>query len=251
MKQILLTIMLFFTSSFALAHGDEDLRVSIEPESTAQYTAGQFNYGFQLYDNDTKKVLADTNLNLSHTKKLHFIAYDPALKAFTHVHPVFDGRIWNVSLNLVVNGQYFLWVQGELLDKTEFSSMTRATVAGGKPENTMIALGDVRSGSDQGTQVKLASTKIKAGKMAMINFTISRRDGTKPVLTDYLGAFAHVISTPTDGDTLNHVHPMAGKKPNTGLLHATFKEAGDYRIWVQLVDGGVLKTIPLSVTVTK
>ena len=243
--------MLFFTSTFAQAHGNEDLRVSIEPESTAQYTAGQFNYAFQLYDNDTKKVLTDADLNESHTKKLHFIAYDPALKAFTHVHPEFDGKIWNVCLNLSVNGQYFLWAQGELLDKTEFSSMTRATIANGQTENPILALGDIRTGSDQGTQVKLANTKIKAGKMAMINFTVSRLDGTKPVLTDYLGAFAHVIATPTDGDALNHVHPMAGSKPNTGLLHATFDDAGDYRLWVQLMDGGILKTIPLSVTVTK
>lgn len=250
MKQIFITIMLFFTSTITFAHEGES-RVSIEPESTAQYTAGQFNYGFQLYDNDTKKVLTVDDLNESHTKKLHFIAYDPALKAFTHVHPEFDGQIWNVSLNLSVNGQYFLWAQGELLDKTEFSSMARATIAGGQAENPILPLGDIRTGSDQGTQIKLASTKIKVGKMAMLNFTISRIDGTKPVLTDYLGAFAHVISTPADGDALNHVHPMAGSKPNTGILHATFDDPGYYRIWVQLVDGGVLKTIPLSVTVTK
>ncbi len=251
MKKILISLALFLSSSFVFAHGNEDLRVSIEPESTAQFTAGQFSYGFQLYDNDTKKVLTDSDLNISHTKKLHFIAYDPALKAFTHVHPEYVDQIWKVNLNLPINGQYFLWAQGELLDKTEFSSMTRMTVAGGKSENLKVVLGNKRTGSDQGTQVKLASAKIKAGKMAMINFTVSRLDGTKPVLTDYLGAFAHVIATPNDGDALNHVHPMSGSKPNTGLLHATFAEAGDYRLWIQLLDGGLLKTIPLSVTVLK
>ena len=85
----------------------------------------------------------------------------------------------------------------------------------------------------------------------MLNFTVSRVDGTAVVLTDYLGALAHVISTPTNGDALNHVHPMAASKPSTGLLHATFDDAGDYRLWIQLIDGGVLKTIPLSVTVLK
>ena len=47
-----------------------------------------------------------------------------------------------------------------------------------------------------------------------------------------------------------HVHPMEGSDANSGMLHATFPSAGDYRVWIQLIDHGVLKTIPLSVTVT-
>ena len=41
------------------------------------------------------------------------------------------------------------------------------------------------------------------------------------------------------------------RKPNTGMLHATFPAAGDYRLWIQLMDRGELKTVPLSVTVSK
>ncbi len=251
MKKILLALMFVFSSSLVFAHPGEEPRVTIEQEGNGQYPAGQFEYSFQLFDTVANKPLSDQDLNESHTKKLHFIAYDAALKEFNHVHPTFDGKVWRVMLNLPVNGKYFLWAQGELLDQTEFSTSIGAMMKGGQSENPIQPLGDLRSGVDQNTKVILANTKIKVGKMAMIGFTISRTDGQDPVLTPYLGAFAHVISTPMDGDELTHVHPAEGNKPNTGMLHATFPAEGDYRIWVQLVDRGELKTIPLSVSVVK
>lgn len=251
MRKIILGMIFVFSSALAIAHSGEEPRVTIEQEGNGEYQAGQFESVFQLFDTAANKPLSDQDLNESHTKKLHFIAYDLALKEFSHVHPLFDGKFWRVTLNLPVNGKYFLWAQGELLDKTEFSTSTDAMVMGGKVENPILALGDVRTGVDLNTKVVLASTKIKAGKMAMIGFTVTRTDVQDPILTPYLGAFAHVISTPMDGDELTHVHPAQGGKPNTGMLHATFPLEGDYRIWVQLVDRGELKTIPLSVTVSK
>jgi hypothetical protein len=37
---------------------------------------------------------------------------------------------------------------------------------------------------------------------------------------------------------------------NPAMIHVVFPEAGDYRLWVQFMDGGVLRTVPLSVTVS-
>ncbi len=248
MKNILVSIAILFTAILGFS---QQTRVSIEPEGSGHYQGGQFEYVFQIFDTLANKTLSDSDLNISHTQKIHFIAYDAALKEFTHVHPVYNGKTWAVTLDLPVDGNYFFWAQGELLDKTEFSVMTNAMIMGGKSENNILALGDVRSGIDKNTKIVLANTKIKAGQMAMINFTISRIDGSVPVLTNYLGAFAHVIATPASGDQLTHVHPMAGTKPNTGMLHTTFPVAGDYRIWIQFIDGDELKVIPLSVTVSK
>ena len=251
MKNIFLNLVVLFVTSFGLAHGSGEARITIEPEASGHYQAGQFEYAFQIFDAVANRSLTDSDIIESHTKKIHFIAYDAALKEFTHVHPEFDGKMWKVILNLPVDGNYFLWAQGTLLDQTEFSAMTNAMIMGGKSENNIVALGDVRTGVDKQTKIVLSNTKIKAGQMAMIDFVISRTDGKAPVLTPYLGAFAHVIATPMDGDQLTHVHPMAGSKPNTGMLHTTFPDAGDYRIWIQFIDGGELKVIPLSVTVSK
>lgn len=251
MKNIVLSMAVVAFGLFAKAHGDSEGRVVIESENQGNYQAGTFEYAFQLVDTDLKKVIKDTDLQMSHTKKLHFIAYDPSLNEFTHVHPEFDGKVWKISLELPVNGKYFFWAQGLLTDNTEFSAMTRATVIDGKPERPFLPLGDLRKGTDRQTTVELSSTKITAGKMAMITFNVTREDGEVPVMKPYLGALAHVIATPDDGDELLHVHPMAGNVANTGMLHATFPRAGEYRIWIQFIEHDELKTIPLSVVVVK
>lgn len=251
MRSLIISMVIAVCGLYAEAHGDSEGRVVIEPEIQGHFQAGVFEYSFQLVDTDLKKVIKDTDLQLSHTKKLHFIAYDPSLNEFTHVHPEFDGKVWKVSLDLPVNGKYFLWAQGQLTDNTEFSAMTRALVVGGKPENPLMPLGDLRKGTDAQTTVELSPSKITAGKMAMISFKVTREDGQTPVMKPYLGAFAHVIATPEDGDELLHVHPMENSVPNTGMLHATFPRAGGYRIWIQFIEHDELKTVPLSVIVVK
>jgi len=149
-----------------------------------------------------------------------------------------------------VNGQYFLWAQGELAaDGEEFSAFTRIDVVGGAPAWPAPVLQDIRTGSDRTSKVTLSAGRIRAGRAAMLTVTIGRDDGSKPAVSPYLGAFAHVIAVPEDGDSLIHVHPMNGRKPNEGMLHATFPTAGKYRLWIQFLDAGVLKTVPLAVEV--
>ena len=85
--------------------------------------------------------------------------------------------------------------------------------------------------------------------MATLIFKVSREDGTAPTMKPYLGAFAHVIATPSSGDELLHVHPMAGSQPNTGMLHASFAKAGEQRIWIQFIEKNEVKILPISVIV--
>lgn len=237
-----------FTVFSTYAHAE----VKLELKSGNKISAGQTVVSFDLIDSSTGAHLSANDLSISHEKKLHFIAYDPGLMEFQHVHPDFDGTSWNVDMNFAVNGDYFVWAQGELAsDSSDFNANTRLLVENGTPEWPTPNLSDVRSGSLTGSVATLSNQKIKAGKMAMLMLTFTEADGSPANISPYLGAFAHVISTPTDGSSLLHVHPMDGSTPNEGMLHATFPNPGFYRIWVQFIDGGVLKTIPLSVAVTK
>ena len=232
----------------SFAGASESNGIEIRPISSSTLNAGMIQYSFELLDQNSVP-LADQDLTEEHTKKLHFIAYDASLKEFNHVHPVYDGSKWIAELNLPVDGNYFFWAQGQVKNGSEFSTFINSQLQNGQQEWPVVALGDHRRNSDKGTIVELAGARLRAGKMAMINFVVSREDGTVPQITPYLGAFAHVIAVSPDGKELTHVHPMEGSAPNTGMLHATFPTAGDYRIWIQLNDDGDLKTIPLSVTV--
>lgn len=251
MKSILLSFVVMVFSLFAFAHPADDARVVIESETQNSYQSGTFEYAFQLLDTSVNKVVTESELLENQTKKMHMIVYDPSLKEFTHVHPQFDGKIWKVSMNLTVNGNYFVWAQGELLDNTEFSALTRIQVVNGKPENVPTALGDVRKVTVGKTTIQLANSKLKVGRMAMLNFKVTREDGQNPVMAPYLGALAHVIATPTDGDQLIHVHAESMGQPNSGMLHATFPVEGEFRLWIQFIEHDELVVMPLSVIVSK
>lgn len=251
MKKLFLTLVLSLTASLTWAHGDGESRISVEPENQSSYNAGTFQYAFQLFDDTTQKALGDKDLVETHTKILHLIAYDPSRNEFNHVHPTFDGKVWSADLNLLSNGEYFVWAQGQLQDGTEFSTFVKAQVTNGKPAIPVVPLVESRKATDNSTTIELDNTKLQAGKMAMITYTVTRNDGQQPQITPYLGAPAHVIAVSPDGDELIHVHPMDGATPNTGMIHAIFPSEGDYRVWVQLLDHNVLKTIALSVTVSK
>jgi hypothetical protein len=251
MHWVIRLLLIFVTINFnAYGHGDGDLRVELEPEDTSVVKNREIEFRFQLVDTKQNNLVDDDSLRISHEKKLHLIAYDPALKEFRHLHPVAEGDTWKVQVQFDRSGDYWFWAQGELIDGTEFSSPARVKVRIDTPAwPTPPALSDVRSGSDGTSVVSLSGEKLKAGKMAMLNVTLSRSDGTTPSITPYLGAFAHVVAVFEDADSLIHVHPMDTSNPNQGMLHATFPHKGAYRLWIQFIDGGQLRTVPLSVKV--
>ncbi|AZZ37334.1 hypothetical protein CIK05_11210 [Bdellovibrio sp. qaytius] len=239
-----------FGHSTGFAHGEE--RVSIEAVTQGTLTASdKIEFVFKLQDEVAKKSVGELDLKESHTKKLHLVVYDASLNEFNHVHPTFDGEFWKAELNLTTDGSYFIWAQGTLLDGTEFSASYQVGVTDGKPALTVVSLGNIRKASVGNTVVELSKEKVRAGKMAMIIYTVSHIDGTQPDVTQYLGANAHIIAVSPDGTDLIHAHPMDGNDNTTGMIHVTFPTEGDYRIWVQVIDAGVLKTVPLSVTVLK
>lgn len=251
MKLLIVTCLLLVKGlSIAHAHGGPS-RVEIEAEVQGALNSGTVLFNFDLFDDETHKAVGEQDLVETHTKKLHVIVYDASLNVFNHVHPIFNGTNWTAELELPVNGKYYLWAQGALKNGPEFSTYIRTQVQGGIAEIPAKPLGDKRFETVNGTTLTLANTKVVAGKMVMINFEITRADGQAPEITPYLGAFAHVIAVSPDGASLIHVHPMKGRAANTGMLHATFPKPGDYRVWVQFIDKGELKTIPLSVSVGK
>lgn len=248
-KMLLAAGILTIWSQASFGHGGEEGLIALEPDVTSM-SAGTAPYKFQLINTETNQLIGDQNLNISHEKKLHLIIYDPSLKEFQHVHPEFDGKMWSADVQFAFNGNYWVWAQGELsADGTEFSSPTRLAVTGGSTAwPSPPTLTDIRNGSLGVSAIELSKSKLMAGKMAMLDLKMSRTDGSTPQLTPYLGAFAHIIATPVDGDSLIHVHPVS-TGPSQGMIHAMFPDAGMYRLWVQFIDGGSLKTIPLSVEV--
>ncbi len=249
MKSALLSLLLILPS-IAFAHGGQEPKVVIEPETDEVVSTHAYQYKFQLFDTEKSAPVNESTLDMTHENKLHLFVYDPALREFQHVHPIFDGTFWVVDLNFQVSGNYWLWAQGQISGGDEFSTPTRLKVSVNQPAwPTPPRLTDIREGVDTFSKVSLSRQTLRAGQMAMIDMTFSRTDGTTPQITPYLGALAHVVAVLDDADSLVHVHPMNGNSPNKGMLHVTFPNKGYYRLWIQFLDGGNLRLVPLSVQV--
>ncbi len=212
--------------------------------------AGAQSFTFSLLDSATGRILTDSDLKIAHEKKLHFLVYDAALSEFRHEHPEFHGGVWTVSFDLPREGAYRVWAQGVTLgDGKEFSAMTDLRVSGGLPANPVpSALGDVREGVAGVSRVTLASGAVQSGNMEMLDLKFTRSDGSAVKITPYLGAIAHIVAVPLTGDQLLHVHPMA-MGSDAAMVHVTFPTTGDYRLWVQFIDDGILRVVPLSLSV--
>jgi hypothetical protein len=248
-KSLFLITLTIFNTQFAFAHPTDE-RVSIVKDSEAAVNAGKVEFTFEMVDDLKKTAVNDVDLNIASEKVLHAFFFDPALKEFRHEHPTFKDSKWTVSTNLSVNGNYCFWVQGQLkVDGSDFSSKDRLMVMGGTAENPVQEIGDVRTAVDGVSRATLDTMVIKAKQMVMLPIAFSRTDGSVPNLTPYLGEPAHLVVVSDDGDSLIHAHPMAGMSPNTMMAHLTFTEPGNYRIWLQFIDGGILRVLPLAVQV--
>ncbi|MBC7690240.1 MAG: hypothetical protein H7222_00595 [Methylotenera sp.] len=238
-------------SAPAFAH-PEDGRVGVELESANSVQAGKIHLSFDLVDLVAKKLLTDQDVSVSREMKIHGYVYDSALKEFKHVHPEYRDGVWGVDVELPVNGDYRFWASGVLAsDQEEFKGSVKLKVSGGLPANLPTELSENRTGADGNSVIEVSVDPIQAKKPAMLMLMFSRNDKTTPVITPYLGAMAHVTTVPDDGDSLIHVHPMETDSKDLLMLHAEFPEAGNYRMWVQFIDGDSLKTVALTVTVNE
>lgn len=243
---------IFFMGTGLWAH-EEDVngRIDIQLLSSNHFEVGKTTFYFQLHDKIEKKEITDKSLNVVHEKLLHLFIFDKGLGEFQHLHPEYKENKWVTEASFSKSGDYLIWTQGQLSDDLlDFVSNYSITVSGGSEANIVPpVLKDIREGEDGLSIVKMTNLRFVKNMVAQPNINFFRKDGTSPSLENYLGAKAHVVVTPVDADSLIHTHPMDHDVPNQLMLHMTFPEAGFFRLWIQFIDGGQLRVVPLSVQV--
>ena len=247
--RILALAALLALSTLPLLAHDEDSKVEVRIDRPSR-PAGALKLDLTLVESE--KSVTDQDLKIHNENKLHAFVYDEALIEYHHEHPEYVSNRWTLPVTLERDGRYYIWVQGMFADDdTEFSAYALITITNGLPANpTPPKLGNIRTGSVGNSRIALSDLRLRAGQTAMPLLSITRSNGTQPQITPYLGALAHVLIVSSEGDNILHVHPMAGSSATELMVHTSFPAAGDYRVWVQFQDGGVLKTVPLAVSVT-
>lgn len=248
--KLALTLVPFLFSSLALAdegHGT----VSLKIESEKTINAGKSEVSFNLFDSKRNKNVTDSDLEVVHEKKIHMLVFDKSLTQFFHIHPEFKTSNWKVNADIPTNGKYHIYIEGKQKTSGEFTAHDVIQVQKGKPE--LPAPNNVtpqKSGASGESIVTLSGDTFSTAQDSHIRLTFSRTDGQRPKITNYLGAKAHVVVTPLDGSELLHVHPMEEGSDIALGLHTRFKKAGDYRMWIEFIDQGVKRTVPLWIRAT-
>ena len=203
----------------------------------------------------TGKPVAQEDLLVVHTQKLHLLIVDPTLTDYQHVHPRPGQRAgdWLFSFTPKRAGRYRV-----------FADFTPAATARGLYASADL---EVRAESERGEVVvsesnrspenwvyeghgyrfslKPSTGQIRAGRGVDLTFTVDRSDGGAVPMQPVMGAYAHLVAFDAARSGFAHLHPNEidlSRLPDPRQPKLTFKltipRAGRYVIWAQLNLGG-------------
>jgi hypothetical protein len=191
-----------------------------------------------------------------HERLLHLFIIDRSLEYFRHVHPEPAGRGVFELKQEVPPGEYVL-IADFLPEGGRAQMLQRAIITPGYRGSTFPAApplvpDDAVEKRAGGVRVRLEASALKAGKEAVLRFTLTDAATGAPIsdLEPFLGAPGHMLIVSADLTSANHVHP---EEPAMHGPTITFQPlmpaAGAYKLWLQCQRGGVVVTIPFVVSV--
>jgi hypothetical protein len=252
-----------------------------------------------------------TPLIPDHGKMMHmFVAREPALDAFAHVHPTrLDSVTFEAALPPLPAGRYRIYA--DIVQESGFARTLVAhadvppapdapnaapradsrgddawlvaapLAAAGKGSTAPVAVGDGLTIAPQ------SAGPFAAGREVTLAFTARDSGGRVVALEPYMGMGGHLMVMRAEGDVFVHLHPMGTismaaqerllrrergdtvlhgeRQPvDTAAQHAmagmtfpgelsfpfAFPKPGVYRLWLQVMRGGRVRTAAFDVAVT-
>lgn len=189
------------------------------------------------------------------TKDMHVYVVSTDLSVYRHVHPTMaaDGT-WTGSLTVPRDGRYRLITEFTARDDAGNGDQLVLGVertVGTFGKDVPVPAPSTESTTD-GVTVSLLSTPT-VGNENIMTIGLSR-DGEPATLGTYLGVYAHISAFNVKTGVLVHMHPLGAPEVKDGRsvleFHSGFESAGDYRVFVQTRVSGIVRTIPITITVT-
>jgi hypothetical protein len=191
-----------------------------------------------------------------HERLLHLFIIDRSLEYFRHVHPEPAGRgVFELKQD-VPPGEYVLIAdflpqggRAQMLQRAIVTPGYRGSIFPAAPPLVADDAVEKREGS---VRVRLEASALKAGKAAVLRFTLTDAGTGAPIsdLEPFLGAPGHMLIVSADLTSADHVHPEepAAHGP-TITFQPLMPAAGPYKLWLQFQRGGVVATIAFVVSV--
>ncbi len=199
-----------------------------------------------------------TSFATIHERLLHLFVIDRSLQFFRHVHPdpVGDGTF--ELREQIPPGEYV--VIADFLPQGGVSQMVqRAIVTPGYTGPLFSAPPDLSGDTAaertvNGVRVQLDAQNLKAGREAVLRFTLSDAATGTPVtdLEPFLGAPGHMLIVNADLTEADHVHPEEPTARGPSITFQPLLPAGGfYKVWLQFQRKGVVTTVPFVISVAE
>jgi hypothetical protein len=191
-----------------------------------------------------------------HERLLHLFIIGRDLEYFQHVHPepVADGMF--ALRQDVPPGEYVIIAdflpsggRAQMVQRAIVTPGFRGKVLTNPP---MLTADASTVKTIDGVRVQLAASQLRAGKEALLRFSLSDVATGKELadLQPFLGAPGHLLMVNADLTDSNHVHPEEADTRGPALtFQPLMPAAGFYKVWVQFQRGGVVSTVPFVVAV--
>jgi len=222
--------------------------------TTAAAGGGISRLRITLREPDTDRRV--TSLATIHERPLHLFVIDRSLQFFRHVHPtrVSDGTF--ELREMIPPGDYV--VIADFLPQGGVSQMVqRAIVTPGYhgplfPAPPDLAGEMATERTTDGMRVRLDARNLKAGREALLRFTLADAATGTPItdLQPFLGAPGHLLIVNADLTEADHVHPEEAVAAGPSITFQPLLPAGGlYKLWLQFQRNGVVATVPFVVSV--
>lgn len=182
---------------------------------------------------------------LSHTKKIHLLAIDPALGDYMHLHPVPDPQlpgVWTFSLSPSSAGAYRVFFDFIPVRSPRRVLLSAGFEVAGQPGS--LAGGESLKVERAGYSFSVTpeSSGLSVGKDAYLLFEARDAKGNPVALQPVMGAFAHIVAFDDECRGFAHLHPkenlipVEGKQVHRGPLTFGFRppSTGHFRLWAQV-----------------
>jgi hypothetical protein len=222
--------------------------------TTAASGGGISRLRITLREPDTDRRVA--SLATIHERLLHLFVVDRNLQFFRHLHPslMSDGTF--ELRETIPPGEYV--VIADFLPQGGVSQMVqRAIVTPGYRGPLFPAPPDLAGEiaperTIDGVRVRLDSSNLKAGREAVLRFTLSDAATGTPItdLQPFLGAPGHLLIVNADLTEADHAHPEEPVAHGPSITFQPLLPAGGfYKLWLQFQRSGVVTTVPFVVAV--
>lgn len=218
-----------------LAVAGHGLRLVIEqPDRQVNVTSP---LRFRLVDDHGAAI---TDLDVSHTKRMHLIVARRDLTGFQHLHPTAspDGT-WSVPLTLNAPGSYRVFA--DFTREGQAITLASDLRVDGRANLRELPAPSPFATTDGGLRVRKTAPAAKAGAETALTFTLSRADGQPAALQEYLGAGGHLVALREGDLAFLHVHPTSSSGNRVAFM-TTFPTPGRYRLFLQTQVAGRVHT---------